>query len=412
MRSPIPDYLDEVLGTLRDDNGGEVADYIPELAAADPNRFGLALTTTSGSTYSAGDAEVEFTIQSISKAFAYAAALIDRGLDRVLESVDVEPSGEAFNELSLDGQTNLPKNPMINAGAITTHALLVSEEAGETERVERVRDFFSRLAGRELSIDEDVFASEMEHADRNLAIGHMLRNYGIVHGRVAGIVEGYTRQCSILVTARDLSRMAATLANGGVQPVTGERLMEPWVTRQVMSVMAGSGMYDDAGEWLTRVGIPAKSGVAGGMMGALPDQVGLAAFSPRLNQHGNSVRGRLAFEYLSESMGMHLLSTERGRLDSVRVRREGGDVWIGLQGNVRFTAATEVLDLMESLDESERSTVHLDVARVHSFTDVGRRMTLEGLRRLRLDGCRVLLHDPGDVLPDPDLGDGSYPELD
>ena len=406
MRSPIPDYLDEVLDSLRDDTDGEAADYIPELAAADPDLFGLAVTTTSGRTYAAGDADHEFTIQSISKAFAYAAALIDRGLDRVLASVDVEPSGEAFNQFSIDGKSNRPKNPMINAGALTTYSLLVSDTASEEERVERIRSFCSALAGRELSIDEKVFASEMETAHRNLALGHMLRAHGIISGEVHPIVEGYTRQCSILVTVRDLSMMAATLANGGVQPVTGERLLDPAIARQVMAVMAGSGMYDDAGQWLTRVGIPAKSGVAGGMVGVLPDQVGIGALSPRLDRHGNSVRGRRAFEHLSESMGMHLFAADRGCPDTVRLHEEDGAVCFDLQGTVRFTTAAELLDRMAEVAE-DGSRVRLDLARVESFTDVGRRMTLEGLRRLDLEGHHVVLHDPSHVLPHPDLGDGT-----
>lgn len=408
MKTPIPDYLDEVLDTLRDDASGATAAYIPELADADPERLGLAVTTTLGRTYAAGDADVEFTIQSISKPFAYAAAILDRGLDQVLEHVGVEPSGEAFNELSLDGETHRPKNPMINAGAITTHALLVGPGAGQEERVERALSFFSRLAGRDLHIDEQVCASELETAHRNLAIAHMLRNYGILTDDVPSVVEGYTRQCSILVTVRDLSMMAATLATGGIQPVTGERLMDPSVAQQVMAVMAAAGMYDGAGDWLTRVGIPAKSGVAGGMVGVLPDQVGIGTFSPRLDTQGNSQRGRKVFERLSHDMGMHLFSSDRGRLDAVEVSVEQGVVRFLLHGNVQFTAASELLDLMADADV--KAPVILDVSTVHSFSDVGRRMTLEGLRRLREDGRGVALHDPSGVLPHPDLGDGSYPE--
>ncbi|WP_313817944.1 glutaminase [Citricoccus sp.] len=407
MRTPVPDYLDEVLDALRGDSTGAPANYIPELATADPDKFALSITTTSGSTYAAGDVDTEFSIQSISKPFAYAAALIDRGFERVLESVGVEPSGEAFNELSLEGDTHRPKNPMINAGAIATHSLLGAAGAGQDDRVERARRLFSRLAGRELRVDEQVCASELGTAHRNLAIAHMLHNYGILEGDVHSIVEGYTRQCSILVNVRDLSMMAATLATGGVQPVTGDRVLESDVARQVMAVMAGAGMYDAAGDWLTRVGIPAKSGVAGGMVGVLPGQVGIGAFSPRLDAHGNSQRGRRAFERLSQDMGMHLFSSDRGRLDSVGSDTHNGTTTFRLQGNVQFTAAAELLDLMA---EVENGNVVLDVSRVHSFSDVGRRMTLEGLRRLRLDGRGIALRDPSTTLPDPDLGDGTYPE--
>ncbi|MFD4767807.1 glutaminase [Streptomyces niveus] len=408
MKTPVPDYLDEVLDSLRDDTSGANADYIPELAEADPERFGMALTTTLGRTYAAGDADTEFSIQSISKPFAYAAAIIDRGLDRVLDAVGVEPSGEAFNELSLEGGTHRPKNPMINAGAITTHSLLVGAEAGPDDRVERAVTFFSRLAGRDLRVDERVCASELGSAHRNLALAYMLRTYGILDGDVPSVVEGYTRQCSILVSVRDLSVMAATLATGGVQPVTGERVMDPSVARHVMAVMAAAGMYDAAGDWLTRVGIPAKSGVAGGIVGVLPDMVGIGTFSPRLDSIGNSQRGRRAFERLSQDMGMHLFSADRGRVDAVDVSESPGTVTFALQGNIQVTAASELLDLMAESDGA--ADVVLDVTKVHSFSDLGRRMSLEGLRRLRLDGRRVALRDPSGVLPDPDLGDGTYPD--
>ncbi|GAA1491042.1 glutaminase [Brachybacterium sacelli] len=409
MKSPIPDYLDEVLEDLRSDTGGATAQYIPELAAADPDRLAAAITTTSGATYTAGDVGTEFSIQSISKPFAYAAALMDRGLEKVLSSVGVEPSGEAFNELSLEGGTHRPKNPMINAGAITTHSLLVGRGAAQASRVEHVLDLFSRLAGRTLRVDEEVCASELAEADRNLAIAHMLRTYGVLEDDPHDVVEGYTRQCSILVGVRDLSMMSATLATGGVQPVTGERVMTPEVARQVMAVMAAAGMYDAAGDWLTRVGIPAKSGVAGGMVGVLPDQVGIGTLSPRLDEHGNSRRGSEIFARLSRDMGMHLFAPGQGRLDAVTAREGEHSTVLATQGTVQFTAAAELLDLMAEVVQD--AVVELDVSAVHSFTDVGRRMTLEGLRRLRLEGHAVRLHDPGSVLPQPDLGDGSLPDL-
>ncbi|MGO3765480.1 glutaminase [Glutamicibacter arilaitensis] len=408
MQNPIPDYLHEVLDALRDDTSGERASYIPELADADPDKFALAVTTAMGSTYTSGDAQDEFTIQSISKPFAYAAVIMDRGLSHVLEHIGVEPSGEAFNELSLEDGTNRPKNPMINAGAIAVHGLLVGEEATGAQRVDRVLELFSRLAGRQLSIDEEVFASELGTADHNLSMAHMLRKHKIIADDPHEVVSGYTRQCSILVTVADLSAMAATLANGGVQPCTGERIMDSAIAQQVMSVMAVAGMYDGAGDWLTRVGIPAKSGVAGGLVGVLPDQVGIGAFSPRLDSHGNSQRSRLAFERLSTDMGMHLFAPSPGRLDVIDVRRSGVRETFHLQGNVQFTAAAELLDLMAESDYGEE--VHIDISRAFSFTDVARRMTLEGLRRLRDEGRRVFLHDPLQSLADPDLGDGTYPE--
>ena len=411
MRSPVPDYLQEIIDDLATDTSGAVAGYIPELADADPDVLGIALTTVDGRTHSAGDDAIEFSIQSISKPFTYAAALTDRGFDEVAGTVGVEPSGEAFNELSLEGGSCRPRNPMINAGAIATHALLVGPSASIADRVERARSFYSDLAGRELSIDDSVFSSELETADRNLAIAHMLRNYSIIEDAAHDVVEGYTRQCSVLVTARDLAVMGATLANAGVQPVTGKQVVSRRVARQTLSVMAGCGMYDGAGEWLTQVGIPAKSGVAGGLLGALPGQCGIAVMSPRLDDHGNSVRGVRAFRRMSDDMGMHLFESESYGSTVLREITVVDDATrVTLRGTVQFSGAEVILDALAA-DTTGTPQVILDVSGVDHVTDVGRRMLLEGLRRISLDGRSPALYDPESILPEPDLGDGSLPEL-
>lgn len=408
MKSPVPDYLREVLDSLADNSDGAVADYIPDLKNANPDVFGIAVTTVDGRTHAVGDDETEFSIQSISKPFAYAAALTDRGFDAVANTVGVEPSGEAFNELSLEGESRRPKNPMINAGAIATHSLL---GGSVDERVTKAVDFFSTLAGRRLSIDESVCRSEMDTADRNLAIAHMLRNYGIIDDEAHSIVEGYTSQCSINVTVRDLAVMGATLANAGVHPATGDQVVSRAVARQTLSVMAGAGMYDAAGHWLTRVGIPAKSGVAGGLLGALPGQAGVGVFSPRLDSHGNSVRGVKVFERLSDDMGLHLMEAEPYGSSVLRdIRVVDGELRVELQGVIQFTGAENILDGLEN-DDSGAGTVVVDVSRVDRLSDVGRRMVLEGMRRLALDDRTVALIDPDGVLPDPDLGDGRFPEI-
>jgi len=409
VRNPVPDYLHEILDGLRDDRAGAVADYIPQLADADPDVLGVALTMQNGRTYSAGDDRVEFSIQSISKPFAYAAALIDRGTEVVDAAVGVEPSGEAFDELSLEGETHRPKNPMINAGALAVHHLLAADDATPQDRVTRIVEFLSELAGRVLTVDEDVYRSEVETADRNLAIVHMLRNYGVIADSAHPVVDGYTRQCAVRVTVRDLAVMGATLANAGVQPVTGKRIMPAAVARRTLAVMAGSGMYDAAGDWLVRVGIPAKSGVAGGLLGALPGRLGLGTLSPRLDAHGNSVRGVAICERLSRDMGMHLMEAEPPGLTAVRgAAVEGDNTVYEIQGVVHFPGAEAILDRL-STDAISTSTVTLDLTRVDRFSDVGRRMVLEALRRLTLDGHTTTLVDPDTVLPDPDLGDGSRP---
>ncbi|MFH9691584.1 glutaminase [Streptomyces globisporus] len=410
MRSIIPDYLTEVLDAVRPDASGEPAGYIPELAAADPERLGAAFAMVDGEVYGAGDVDTEFTIQSISKPFAYALALADRGFAPVLAKVGVEPSGEAFNEISLESDTGRPRNPMINAGAITVHSLAGPAGLNATERVERVVDGLSAFAGRRLRTDDAVCASEMAHAHRNLAIAHMLRSHDILVEDARAVVDGYTRQCSVLVSTRDLAMMAATLANRGVNPLSGEQVVPEPVVRQVLSVMFSCGMYDAAGDWGTQVGIPAKSGVAGGLIGALPGHVGLATFSPRLDNHGNSVRGVSLFERFSSDMGLHVMevpATARAALRTNHVVGSGPEALrvLELQGGIGFAGAERVI--REAVDTSYPETrIALDLTRVHSIDDVARRMLLEIVRRLTLDGHEVYLVDPESIMPDPDPGDG------
>lgn len=411
MKTPVPEYLAELLDATRELDGGAVADYIPQLAKADPNVYGVAMTTVEGRTYSAGDDEVEFSIQSISKPFAYAAALTDRGVEEIISKVSVEASGKAFNELSLERDTNRPKNPMINAGAIAIHSQLMTPDATLEERAQHTVEFFSQLAGRELRMDEDVFRSELETTDRNMALAHMLRNYGMFEEHAHNVVAGYVAQCAINVTVRDLAVMGATLANGGTQPVTGVRVCEPEVARQVLAVMVSAGMYDASGTWFADVGIPAKSGVAGGILGVLPGQVGIGVLSPRLDAQGNSVRGVRVFNKLSADMGLHLINVYAYGHDTVRsIRQVGRDLIIKLQGSIGFTGAESVLAQLENIAAPERGTVIFDLTRATDLTDVGRRMLLEGMRRVRDDGARVGLIDTDGLLPDPDLGDGTYPE--
>ncbi|RMB79448.1 glutaminase [Streptomyces shenzhenensis] len=410
MRPIIPDYLAEVLGDVESDTSGEPAGYIPELAAADPERLGAAFAMIGGEVYGAGDFDIEFTIQSISKPFAYALALSDRGFDSVLAKVGVEPSGEAFNEISLESDTGRPLNPMINAGAITVHSLTGAEDLKPAERVERVLHGLSAFAGRRLRMDEAVCASEMENAHRNLAIAHMLRSHDILTEDPRPIVDGYTRQCSVLVTTRDLAMMAATLANRGINPLSGEQVVPEAVVRQVLSVMFSCGMYDAAGDWATQVGIPAKSGVAGGLIGALPGQIGIATFSPRLDRHGNSVRGVSLFERFSSDMGLHVMgvpAAARAVVRSDHVVGSGPSALrvLQLQGGIGFAGAERIVQEAEGISPSN-VRVALDLTRVHSIDDVARRMLLEVARRLTLDGHEVYLVDPESIIPDPDPGDG------
>ena len=391
----------QLLTTCSED-GGAVADYVPELAQADPDRFAVAFAAPDGKVYSRGDTDVAFSIQSISKPFTYALAIADRGLAEVLRHIDVEPSGDAFNEISLDPVSGHPRNPMINAGAIAAHALV--EGAGHDERTHRILDFYSLLAGRRLGVDEAVFESELATADRNMAIAYMLRTVGTLEGEPHDVVRGYTRQCSVAVTVEDLARMAAVLASGGRSP-DGEQLIEPAVNRQVLSVMATCGMYDAAGDWLTTVGIPAKSGVAGGLIGVLPGELGIAAFSPRLDAHGNSTRGVKVFGRLNQDMGLHLMDAAEGAR-SVARRYVQDDVPVQeVAGDLRFVEAERVLRSFEE-EPAGSGLVVVDLDRVHHVNDIARRMVLEGIRRLHEDGHPVRIVDPSKVLGVPETGEG------
>ena len=402
MHSPIPSYLDEVLQSVEADRTGVLANYIPELAEVDPERLGASIAMVDGELYASGDTDSLFTIQSISKPFVYALALADRGFEKVLDKVGVEPSGEPFNEISLEDSSGRPLNPMINAGAITTHSLVGTETMNRAERMERVISGLSAFAGRSLDVDEAVYSSEIEHAHRNLAIAHMLRSHDILTENPTGVVEGYTRQCSLLVTVQDLAMMAATLANYGIQPVTGEQVVPKTVVRQVLSVMFTCGMYNAAGDWATQVGIPAKSGVGGGIIGAVPGQLGLATFSPRLDVHGNSVRGVSLFERFSSDMGMHVMNIPTVARSAIRANYRIGSgekitQVIQLQGRIRFAGAERVI--REIVDTHYTGTrIALDISRVYSVDEVAQHMLLEIMRRMRHEGYTVYLIDQDDTI--------------
>ena len=406
MHSPIATYLTETLESVASDTSGELANYIPELAAVDPDKLAASIVMVDGEQYAAGDSDVEFTIQSISKPFVYALALADRGYDDVLAKVGVEPSGEPFNELSLEDGSGKPLNPMINAGAITTHSLVGPPGATQGERMERVISGLSAFAGRRLSVNERVYESELKHAHRNYAIAHMLRGHGILTGDPTVAVQGYTRQCSLMVTVKDLALMAATLANYGVHPVTGEQVVPKAVVRQVLSVMFTCGMYNAAGDWATQVGVPAKSGVGGGIIGAVPGQLGVATFSPRLDGHGNSVRGVELFEQFSDDMGMHVMNVPTVARSALRANYQigSGDEsmrLIQLQGRIRFAGVERVIrEIVES--PMEGSKVALDVTRVYAVDEVAQSMLLELMRRLRNDGYKVYLIDNDETITNTD----------
>ncbi len=315
---PIQRYLEGVHARFAGLAGGAVATYIPELAKADPGWFGICIATTDGRTYEVGDTRRPFTIQSISKPFVYGLALEDRGADAVLAKIGVEPTGDAFNSISLEPGTGRPLNPMINAGAIAA-ASLVAGRSNE-DRFYRVLGTFSLYAGRPLALDQAVYESERDTGHRNRAIAHMLRNFDIITEEPDGPLDVYFRQCSIAVDCQALALMAATLANGGVNPLTGERAVRADCVVHMLSVMTTCGMYDYAGEWVYSVGMPAKSGVGGGILAVLPGQLGIAVFSPPLDARGNSVRGVAVCKDLSRELNLHFLRTPRASRAAIRGR--------------------------------------------------------------------------------------------
>ena len=315
--SPILASLREIHAKYQENFCGKVATYIPELAKADPSLFGIALVTADGQVYEVGNANHLFTMQSISKPFVYGLALEDHGVDYVLSKVGVEPTGEAFNSIVFDERRNRPFNPMVNAGAIATTALIKGK--GHDQRLARLLRMFSDLAGRDLEIDHAVYVSERTTGHRNRAIGYLELNFGMIDEPIDEHLDLYFEQCSILVSARDLAVMAATLANNGVNPLTGKRALEEQHVKNVLSVMHGCGMYDYAGEWSYRVGLPAKSGVGGGIIAVLPGQFGIGTYSAPLDEQGNSCRGIQVCEELSERFNLHMFKTRF--TTSVVVRR-------------------------------------------------------------------------------------------
>ena len=405
--SPLHQFLTDCHARLRDDDRGSVADYIPELKKASPHCFGISLTTIDGHVYEVGDSAVPFTIQSISKPFVFALALQTLGADRVEAVIGVEPSGDAFNSIRLRAD-NRPYNPMVNAGAIACSALLHRSRGSEAFAC--VIDALSRFAGRKLSVDEAVFASERETGDRNRAIAYLLRNYAVVEGDVGAILDVYFRQCSVLVTARDLAVMAATLANNGINPLTGEQVMNSYVVARTLSIMTSSGMYDYAGEWIYRVGMPAKSGVGGGIVAALPAQLGLGTFSPRLDEHGNSVRGLKICEAMSTRFGLHVLNrsgdvrtsviadydiggirSKRSRLrnDEKILEEHHKDIRIvELMGAHSFATMDYV---SRRLAQDPAPFLILDFRRVASITTAGALLLADMVRNLKSGGANVIL---------------------
>ncbi|MBE7374433.1 glutaminase A [Pseudomonas lopnurensis] len=290
---------------------GELADYIPELGKVAPDPYGIAIATLGGKLHCIGDVDVPFTIQSISKALTFCMALELLGREDVFARVGVEPSGDAFNAIEFDPVSRRPYNPMVNAGAITVAGMLRDALGGNAFEI--LLERFSLAAGRALELDEAVYRSEAASGHRNRAIGHLLLSVGALREPVDPVLDLYFRQCAIQVTARDLALIGATIANMGENPVSGTQVFDVDAVRDTLAVMFTCGMYDYSGNWAYDVGVPAKSGVGGGIIGVVNRQLGIGTFSPRLDAKGNSVRGVCGFRMLSDELGLHAFDpTNRG----------------------------------------------------------------------------------------------------
>ena len=372
--SPIHSALFEIYREYRENFSGKVASYIPELAKVNPALFGIALATADGEIYEVGDARQLFTIQSISKPFVYALALEDHGVEQVLKKIGVEPSGEAFNSIVFDERGNRPFNPMVNAGAIAATALIQGEN--HKQRLERLLGKFSDLCGRPVQIDHAVYRSERATGHRNRAIGFLELNAGMIAEPIDEHLELYFEQCSILVSARDLAVMAATVANNGVNPLTGARAIEERYVKNVLAIMQSCGMYDYSGEWSYRIGLPAKSGVGGGIIAALPGQLGIGTFSPLLDEQGNSCRGIQVCEDISERFKLHMFDIRstasvavrntyrgdavrskllRGKTEQEILNRKAAAICVyELQGNLFFATMERLLRQLDAdIDSAE-----------------------------------------------------------
>lgn len=414
MESPIQHYLETLLAEVQHLGAGVPYGVHPGGREPRPEDFGICLATVDGRVYSVGVADQEFSIQSISKPFSYGLALADYGFDAVDEKVDVEPSGDPFNQISLAPDTGRPPNAMVNAGALAVSGMI--RGGGGKSAVRRIVDTYSRFAGRDLISSRSVFDVEIRQSDRNHSLAYLLSSVGIIENDPTRALEVYLRQCAVQVTCRDLALMAATLANGGTQPLTGEEVFEIDVVERVLSVMMTSGMYDDAGAWVSSVGMPAKSGVGGGTLAVLPGQAGLAVFSPPLDGHGNSVRGLETCRRLSTDMEMHFVRAARSGRSAVRdsveisqlpsrVRRtlEEAEVLeqhghrariLDVTGDLFFAGTESLVRAVSELEDSVEFVV-LDLRQVYDAGRLARQM-LTGLHQRLAAACREMLLVTGD----------------
>jgi glutaminase len=310
---PDPEWVREVVleayECYRGLDEGKVADYIPALARVPRDLFGIVVVGVNGNVMEVGDVNHLFTIQSISKPFVFALVCQEIGYLEARAKLGVNATGLPFNSvMAIELNADRTMNPMVNAGAIAATSLVPGDSAAEKWRF--VQEGLSRFAGRPLELDVEVYESEAATNQRNRGIARLLESYGRMYCDPLVATDIYTRQCALAVTAHDLAIMAATLADGGVNPVTRERVVDPVVCKRVLAVLATAGLYEQSGDWLFEIGLPGKSGVGGGIFTVAPGKGGLGVFAPPLDGAGNSVKGQKVTKYLSERLGLNLFMSQ------------------------------------------------------------------------------------------------------
>lgn len=315
-KSPVaPDYekvqaiVDKAYQKFKDLDDGAPADYIPELAKVKPDLFGISIVTVDGIVFSAGDVDHTFAIESISKAFTLAMVMQQIGEQGILDKLGAEPTGFPFNSvLAVEFQKTHVGNPLVNAGAMATASLL--EGKSEEEKWNKILDFYSSCAGNDLHLMQDVYESETATNQHNVAIAWLLDSYGKMYSDPEKAVDLYTKQCSVGITNKQLATMGATLAAGGVNPFSGEQVFSNEHIPNILSLMLTAGLYDYSGTWSYLTGLPSKSGVGGGIVSVVPGKGAIAAFSPRLDGAGNSIRAQKAIAYISEQLKINIFAPQ------------------------------------------------------------------------------------------------------
>jgi glutaminase len=307
--------LNEVYNEVKATHEGKNADYIPELAKVNPNAFGIVIITVDGKIYSVGDVDMPFAIESIAKPFVYALALKDNGEEFLTKNIGLNATGQKFNSImAIEQMPGHLENPLVNAGAIQVASMIKGKN--NDEKWDRILIFLQSLSDGKPYLGQSVYESESETNQHNQAIAKLLQSYGLMFDDPMAALDRYTRECSIMVTAKQLALMGASFANKGTNPITNEKVIDPLFVRHALSMMTVAGLYEDSGEWWFKVGIPGKSGVGGGILAIIPGKMAIAAFAPPLDGAGNSVKGQQAIEKLSEKLNLHLLAKRDNFLSS------------------------------------------------------------------------------------------------